>query len=129
MGPGVTFYLDGAHTEESMASCGEWFHDAVQQASSLNPGRATQRVLLFNCMQVSCHQTFASLLVPFVPALPVIPRRCCQCKVTAHNKLLVLTYTIRWHIMIAGMLSVGPCLLNFEQLIDLVVMGKLYLKC
>ncbi|KAK9822027.1 hypothetical protein WJX74_001621 [Apatococcus lobatus] len=51
MGPGVTFYLDGAHTEESMASCGEWFHDAVQQAAALTPGLATQRVLLFNCMQ------------------------------------------------------------------------------
>lgn len=63
-GPGVTFYLDGAHTEESMASCGEWFHDAVQRAAALQPGRATQRVLLFNCMQVKRDLSSTCLHVP-----------------------------------------------------------------
>ncbi|KAK9867413.1 hypothetical protein WJX84_000013 [Apatococcus fuscideae] len=50
-GSGLTFYLDGAHTEESMASCGEWFHDAVQESAASKPGQASQRVLLFNCLQ------------------------------------------------------------------------------
>ena len=60
----LTFYLDGAHTEESMATCGTWFADTVAAAgtreglhadSSSGQGHTpteTQRVLLFNCMQV-----------------------------------------------------------------------------
>ena len=55
----LTFYLDGAHTEESMATCGTWFADTVAASgapdSSSGPGSTTtetQRVLLFNCMQV-----------------------------------------------------------------------------
>lgn len=60
----LTFYLDGAHTEESMATCGTWFADTVaasdspaEQASATAPFPSsttteTQRVLLFNCMQV-----------------------------------------------------------------------------
>ena len=60
----LTFYLDGAHTEESMATCGTWFADTVAtpntatgqpSASASVPScttTETQRVLLFNCMQV-----------------------------------------------------------------------------
>ncbi len=60
----LTFYLDGAHTEESMATCGTWFADTVAASGSSEgvssdntraPGSnptETQRVLLFNCMQV-----------------------------------------------------------------------------
>ena len=62
----LTFYLDGAHTEESMATCATWFADTVQplesQASQSTQSAhsnisslETQRVLLFNCMQVRCH--------------------------------------------------------------------------
>jgi len=54
----LSFYLDGAHTEESMATCATWFADAIgptqgQTAAPTNGAALeTQRVLLFNCMQV-----------------------------------------------------------------------------
>ena len=67
----LTFFLDGAHTPESMVACGDWFADCVNadtisrkgnpMASSqaetqddLNRRAAenTQRFLIFNCMQV-----------------------------------------------------------------------------
>lgn len=52
----LSLYLDGAHTEESMATCAAWFADAVARAGQpQRPNGAaleTQRVLLFNCMQV-----------------------------------------------------------------------------
>ena len=76
--PRLSFYLDGAHTEESMATCADWFADAVAGPSAdastgchsggipAVHGRAgagsggaggaecpeVQRVLLFNCMPV-----------------------------------------------------------------------------
>lgn len=76
--PRLSFYLDGAHTEESMATCADWFADAVAGPSgdmsagcrsggipAVNgkagaPGGGAggaecpevQRVLLFNCMPV-----------------------------------------------------------------------------
>ena len=74
----LCFYLDGAHTEESMATCATWFADAIAADPPTHalparlPGAAavggsscngaagagqqeTQRLLLFNCMQVSVH--------------------------------------------------------------------------
>ncbi len=57
----LTFYLDGAHTEESMATCGTWFADTAGSAAGQfsdctsvkgDAGTETQRILLFNCMQV-----------------------------------------------------------------------------
>lgn len=56
-GPGTTFFLDGAHTPESMATCAEWFAEAsqLQQHSAEAGGQARvppQRILLFNCMKV-----------------------------------------------------------------------------
>lgn len=48
--PRVSYYLDGAHTPESMATCAHWFASACQPAQ---PSGAVQRVLIFNCMQVS----------------------------------------------------------------------------
>lgn len=54
----LSFYLDGAHTEESMATCATWFADAVgtpgqgPAAGSNGAAVETQRVLLFNCLQV-----------------------------------------------------------------------------
>lgn len=61
----LTFYLDGAHTPESMATCAHWFADS----SSSRPKRSVhssgqfgssapaaesdvQRVMIFNCMEV-----------------------------------------------------------------------------
>jgi folylpolyglutamate synthase len=49
--PRLSFYLDGAHTAESMAACAHWFADAAHAVPAA-PGINTQRVLLFNCMQV-----------------------------------------------------------------------------
>lgn len=57
----LTFYLDGAHTEESMATCATWFADTVGSAGSAaaqpegtsdSSPLEIQRVILFNCMQV-----------------------------------------------------------------------------
>lgn len=28
--PGITWYLDGAHTPESMTVCSEWIHDEIK---------------------------------------------------------------------------------------------------
>ncbi|KAL4436660.1 hypothetical protein ABPG75_003799 [Micractinium tetrahymenae] len=76
--PRLSFYLDGAHTAESMATCAHWFADtigspptaAAAAAAAAGPaaagaangasqqpheqqqsGLVTQNVLLFNCMQ------------------------------------------------------------------------------
>ena len=56
--PGLTFFLDGAHTVESMATCAAWFADASAAAARGPPADAAppprvHRVLLFNCMEVS----------------------------------------------------------------------------
>lgn len=66
--PRLSFFLDGAHTAESMATCAHWFADASQPPAAgtsaagvgaagrpdtqLQQGLVTQRILLFNCMQV-----------------------------------------------------------------------------
>lgn len=57
-GTGTTFFLDGAHTPESMATCAEWFFEAshIQQDPALpgsQPALAPHRILLFNCMKVN----------------------------------------------------------------------------
>lgn len=61
--PRLTFYLDGAHTPESMATCAHWFADAVaadtsslaaspgERGSQLAEEPPAQRLVLFNCMQ------------------------------------------------------------------------------
>lgn len=55
----VSYFLDGAHTAESMLTCARWFADAAgdQAASAAAPANGaaaseTQRVLVFNCTQV-----------------------------------------------------------------------------
>jgi folylpolyglutamate synthase len=53
--PGLLFYLDGAHTPESMASCALWFAAvAEREKAPKTPSGYTsvQNVLLFNCMEV-----------------------------------------------------------------------------
>ncbi|CAG9467361.1 unnamed protein product [Pedinophyceae sp. YPF-701] len=47
-GAGLTFFLDGAHTPDSMRACGTWF--AAAAAARAAPGGGdTERVLVFNC--------------------------------------------------------------------------------
>lgn len=46
----LTFYLDGAHTEESMRQCAEWFCAATKKGKDAS-GLAPLRLLLFNCME------------------------------------------------------------------------------
>jgi len=44
----VTYYLDGAHTVESLAECGKWF--MAERSGSSSPGEPRPtRVLIFNC--------------------------------------------------------------------------------
>ncbi|KAG7671069.1 hypothetical protein Ndes2526B_g01154 [Nannochloris sp. 'desiccata'] len=73
----LTFFLDGAHTAESMATCGRWFADAVEINEALSKeeeeqeeeeGRADSphRVLVFNCMQ---ERDPAALLQPLIATL------------------------------------------------------------
>lgn len=63
-GPGTTFFLDGAHTPESMATCAEWFAEASQlQQESADDSQSQsppQRILLFNCMKVNLAVVFLS---------------------------------------------------------------------
>ncbi|KAK9791368.1 hypothetical protein WJX73_000093 [Symbiochloris irregularis] len=56
----LTFFIDGAHTPESMTSCGQWFGEAANaaaadsSASHAPPSSSAtdlQRVLLFHCMK------------------------------------------------------------------------------
>ncbi|CAI5494461.1 unnamed protein product [Closterium sp. Naga37s-1] len=87
----LTFFLDGAHTVESMEVCGEWFCDATQsgtgcagaderadegadegaeeltaagvQESSQVEGKTPVRVLLFNCMTKRDPRTLVAQLL------------------------------------------------------------------
>ena len=43
----VTYYLDGAHTVESLAECGKWF--MAERSGSATGGSRPTRVLIFNC--------------------------------------------------------------------------------
>eukprot|EP00884_Botryococcus_braunii_P023662 jgi/Botrbrau1/9980/Bobra.0012s0071.2 len=52
--PGLLFFLDGAHTPESMVNCAMWFADVAEQESSpvaQSGHESVQNVLLFNCME------------------------------------------------------------------------------
>ena len=44
----LTFYLDGAHTKESMLCCSQWYHAATQAGFEANK---SERWLMFNCMK------------------------------------------------------------------------------
>ena len=50
----LTFYLDGAHTEESILASATWFAEATRQGSEKDCSTvpAPNRLLLFNCMEV-----------------------------------------------------------------------------
>ncbi|KAI9104747.1 Mur ligase [Phlyctochytrium arcticum] len=43
----ISWYLDGAHTKESMSVCADWFRDEV--ISEEKTGKSGEQVLLFNC--------------------------------------------------------------------------------
>ena len=74
-GDDLTFYLDGAHTPESVTACAEWFaevceSDAARAADAVaavgaapppSPGAPPSRVLLFNCQE---ERSPAALLQP-----------------------------------------------------------------
>ncbi|KAI3777992.1 hypothetical protein L2E82_06931 [Cichorium intybus] len=45
----LLFYLDGAHSPESMEVCANWFSIAVKEDNSL---KESSQILLFNCMSV-----------------------------------------------------------------------------
>lgn len=56
-GDRLTYYLDGAHTPESMATCAHWFADASHASNSAEKHERhvdgnLQRILVFNCQQV-----------------------------------------------------------------------------
>lgn len=84
-GLGTTFFLDGAHTPESMATCAEWFAEAsqLQQESSRPAGQPPMpphRILLFNCMKVAMQADLINLLVStlaccITPGLLLQPRQ------------------------------------------------------
>lgn len=45
--PSITWSLDGAHTEESVACCGTWWKNLIQSPRSINP--SSKKALIFNC--------------------------------------------------------------------------------
>ncbi|KAF3780283.1 Folylpolyglutamate synthase [Nymphaea thermarum] len=71
----LTFYLDGAHSPESMVVCGRWFANAIKEASSMSETHLTDayisksstkksiQILLFNCMPVRDPKLLLPVLV------------------------------------------------------------------
>ena len=65
MAPNLLWYLDGAHTEESMRQCAEWFVSATKKDEEASGGSGRRfrrrrdapprlkpvRMLMFNCME------------------------------------------------------------------------------
>ncbi|GAA5823844.1 hypothetical protein JCM11251_003319 [Rhodosporidiobolus azoricus] len=65
----VTWYLDGAHTTESLKCCAEWFDEAALQGSS-----PATRVLVFNCTSGrSGRSLLETLLTSFSGSSPSQP--------------------------------------------------------
>ncbi|XP_058181833.1 folylpolyglutamate synthase-like isoform X1 [Rhododendron vialii] len=64
----LLYYLDGAHSPESMEVCGKWFSHAItgesrqQNASNQRQENSTQ-ILLFNCMSVRDPQLLLPCLI------------------------------------------------------------------
>ncbi|XP_047322236.1 folylpolyglutamate synthase-like isoform X2 [Impatiens glandulifera] len=52
----LVFYLDGAHSPESMEVCAKWFSVAIKEEDdknlSINSRKKSKQILLFNCMPV-----------------------------------------------------------------------------
>ncbi|KFK35117.1 hypothetical protein AALP_AA5G238200 [Arabis alpina] len=47
----IVFYLDGAHSPESMEACATWFSKQIKQNQERNK-KISEQILLFNCMSV-----------------------------------------------------------------------------
>ncbi|QDZ20863.1 folylpolyglutamate synthase [Chloropicon primus] len=47
----ITFYLDGAHTPESMLCCSKWYQGATKLALEASSPSSGERWLMFNCMR------------------------------------------------------------------------------
>ena len=45
----ITYYLDGAHTAESMDACAQWFADATSQAQAPEQAHVYERWMVFYC--------------------------------------------------------------------------------
>ncbi|ORZ07700.1 Mur ligase [Absidia repens] len=45
----MTWYLDGAHTMESLGVCTEWFKDVAQKDGNESDANDVSRILVFNC--------------------------------------------------------------------------------
>lgn len=117
--PRLSFYLDGAHTPESMLTCGQWFADAVGTSSSIsdgdgssvtdgsapNDGLVTQRVLLFNCMQ---EREPAKLLAPLVATLA-------ERHVPMHHALFVPPESQYFKVGAGGMPDAAPVDLSWQN--------------
>ncbi|XP_050155381.1 folylpolyglutamate synthase-like [Malus sylvestris] len=101
----LVFYLDGAHSPESMEICARWFslsvqppgtsgssHDPVQRHPVEKVGKNSEQILLFNCMSVRDPQlllpnlmkTCASHGVYFKKAL-FVPNTSVYYKVGSHS--------------------------------------------
>ncbi|KAF3333994.1 folylpolyglutamate synthase isoform X2 [Carex littledalei] len=48
----VVFYLDGAHSPESMEVCGRWFSHTIKEEKQEAPFKDLRQILVFNCMSV-----------------------------------------------------------------------------
>ncbi|XAR68462.1 Tetrahydrofolate synthase [Bertholletia excelsa] len=55
----LTFYLDGAHSPESMEVCARWFSSVIQSKEN----SSSSEILLFNCMEVRDPQILIPHLV------------------------------------------------------------------
>lgn len=77
----LSFFLDGAHTEESMVTCADWFADSSSSSSfGKNCGNTSsdddgelQRVLLFNCTPDRDPQKLLNPLAETLAARGVFP--------------------------------------------------------
>lgn len=71
-GPGLTLYLDGAHTEDSINCCLRWWREAAaSEQQALGTKVQVRRILLFNCIGDRRPEVLLSYLAdePFHTAL------------------------------------------------------------
>ncbi|XP_050210116.1 folylpolyglutamate synthase isoform X2 [Mercurialis annua] len=87
----LVFYLDGAHSPESMEACARWFSRAIKDDNLERSRKDFMQILLFNCMSVRDPQlllprlvkTCASQGVDFKKAL-FVPNTSVYYKVGSH---------------------------------------------
>jgi folylpolyglutamate synthase len=56
--PSTVWFLDGAHTVESLACCAKWFVSPAAALKTEKIGRNSSRVLIFNCTRGRSGQSF-----------------------------------------------------------------------